>query len=73
MKTKNIFCRSFKCLLNIRVHALQSELEKLSISNLVKFLLRSMSSKIERACEEMTKCSIKIGPKKTLFGQLKGP
>ena len=35
-------------------HALQSELNKVSISNFNKFRLQSLSSKIERAFEKMT-------------------
>ena len=73
MKIKNIFCLFFKCSLNFRAHALQSELNKVSISNFVKFRLQSMSSKMEQAFEKMTKFSIKIGPKRTLIRQLKGP
>ena len=46
---KNIFCPLFKCSLNFRAHALQSELNKVSISNFVKFQLQRISSKIERA------------------------
>ena len=36
METKIIFCPFFKCLLNYRAHTLQSELNKVSISNFVK-------------------------------------
>ena len=51
---------------NLRDHALQSELNKDSISNFVKFELQSMSSKVERAFKKMKKKnSIKIGPKRT--------
>ena len=42
----------FKCLLNFRAHALQSELNKVSISNFVKFRLQSLSLKDERASEK---------------------
>ena len=52
MKIKTWFVRFFKCLLNFRAHALQSELSKVSIFNFVKFELQSMSSKIERAFEK---------------------
>ena len=68
---KNIFCCFFKCSLNFRAHALQSELNKVSISNFVKFRLQSMSSKIERAFKKTTKFSIKIRLKRTLIRQLK--
>ena len=67
------FVSFFKCSLNFRAHALQSELTKVSISNFVKFRLQSMSCKIEREFEKRTTFSIKIGPKRTLIRQLKGP
>ena len=38
--------------LNFRAHALQSESNKVSISNFVKLQLQSMSSKSERAFEK---------------------
>ena len=60
MKTKAFFV-IFKCSLNFRAHALQSKLNKFSISNFVKFQLQIMRSKIERASETITKFSIKIG------------
>ena len=37
MKTKTFFVLFFKCSLNFRAHALQSELNKVSISNFGKF------------------------------------
>ena len=49
------FCCFFKCSLNFIAHALQSELNKVSISNFVKFRLQIMSSKIERAFEKNNK------------------
>ena len=49
------------------------ELDEVSISNFVKFELQRISSKIERAFEKRTKSSIKIGPKRTIIRQLKGP
>ena len=52
---KNIFCNFFKCSLNFRAHALQSELNKDGYTNFVKFRLQSKSYKIERAFEKMTK------------------
>ena len=70
---QNIFCPFFKCSLNFRDHALQLELTKVILSNFVKFRLQSMSFKIERACEKRTTFSIKIGPKRKLFRQQKGP
>ena len=41
----------FKYLLNFRARALQTELNKVSISNFVKFQLKTMSSKIEPVFE----------------------
>ena len=49
---KNIFSCFFKCLLNFRAHALQSEVTKVSVSNFVKVWLQSMSSQIEQAFEK---------------------
>ena len=49
IKIKTWFVCFFKCLLNFRAHALQSELSKFSIFNFVEFRLQSMSSKIEIA------------------------
>ena len=45
----------FKCLLNFRAHALQSELNKVGYTNFVKLRLQSMSFKIERAFEKRKK------------------
>ena len=70
---KNIFNNFFKCSLNFRVHAVQSELTKVSIANFVKFRFQSMSSTIEQAFEKITKCSPKKGPKIAFIRQLKGP
>ena len=53
MKIKTWNVRFFKCSLNFRAHALQSELSKVSISNFSKFQLQSNRSKIERAFEKM--------------------
>ena len=49
---KNMFSCFFKGSLNFKAHALQTELNKVSISNFVKFQLQSKSSKIERAFEK---------------------
>ena len=46
------YVRFFKCSLNFRAHALQSELNKVGYTNFAKFRLQSMSSKIERAFEK---------------------
>ena len=48
------FCYFFKCSPNFKVHALQSELNKVGHINFVKFRLQSMSSKIEKECEKRT-------------------
>ena len=61
----------FRCSFNFRVHVLQLELNKVSISNFVKFQLESIGFKIARAIEKMTKISIKIWPKWTIIRQLK--
>ena len=68
---KNIFCCFFKCSLNFRGHALEPELNKVRISNFVKFWLQSMNFKIERAFDKTTKFSIKIRVKMRLIRQLK--
>ena len=52
-------------------HTLQSEVYKVCLSNFVKFLLQSMSSKIKRAFEKTQKNSIKIRLKRTLIRQQK--
>ena len=60
----SVFLCSNKCSReNFRAHALQSELNKVSISNFVKFRLQSMSSKIEQAFEKTTKFPSKLGLK----------
>ena len=65
-----IFCHFFKCLLNLKAHVLQSEINKVSTSNVVKFQLQCISSQIEWAFEKITKFSIKIGPRRTIIRQL---
>ena len=52
MKIKTWNVCFFKCSLNFRAHALQSELNKVSISNFSKFQLQSNSSNIEQAFEK---------------------
>ena len=52
LKTKNIYCHFFKCLPNFRAHVLQSNLNKVSIFNFVKFQLQRMNSKIEQALKK---------------------
>ena len=73
LKQKTFFVIFFKCLLNFRAYALQLEHNKVGYTNFVKFQLQGISSKIERAFENMTKFSIKTGSKKTIFSQVKGP
>ena len=53
-------------LAQLRAHAPQLELIEVSISNFVKFLLQSMSYKIEQAFEKKITFSIKIWLKLTL-------
>ena len=60
-------------LAQFEAHTLQSELNKVSISNFLKFQLQSNSSRIELAFEKLVKISMKIGPKRTLIRKLKGP
>ena len=72
MKTKTFFSLCFQILTQFKALALQSELNKVRISNFVKFQLQSLGSKIEQAFDKMTKFSIKRGPKMTLIWQLKG-
>ena len=55
MKTKTWFVCFFKCMLNLRAYVLQSELNKVSISNFVKFRLKSLGFKIEREFEKKKK------------------
>ena len=52
MKAKTWFVCFFKYSLNFKAHALQLELNKVSISNFVKFRLQSISLKIEQAFEK---------------------
>ena len=74
MKTKTYFVIFLKCLLNFKTHVLQSKLNKVTISNFVKFQLQYISSKIEGIFEKkMTKFPIKIVPKQRIIRQLKGP
>ena len=55
MKIKTWFVYFFECLLNLWAHALQSELNKVTKSNFVKFQYQTMISKIERAFEKINK------------------
>ena len=73
LKTKTYFVFFSNARPILRALALQSELNKVSISNFVRFQLQHISSKIERAFEKRTQFSIKIGPKRTSIRQLKGP
>ena len=51
---ENFVC-FFKCLLNFRAHAMQSELNKVGYTKFLKFRFQNMSSKIEQAFEKMNK------------------
>ena len=51
----------FKGSLNFRANTLQSEPNKVSITNFVKFQLQSMSSKIEQAIEKQQNFPSKLG------------
>ena len=66
-KTKTWFNRFFKCLLSFRAHALQSSLNKGSLSKFVKFRLQSMSSKLERAFEKTNKIVHQDRAKKDIY------
>ena len=52
MKIKTLFVRFFKCSFVLRVGAVIFELDKVSMSNFVKFEFRSMTLKIERVFEK---------------------
>ena len=55
MKTKTWFVRFFKCSFVLRVGAVIFELDKVSMSNFVKFEFRSMTLKIEGVFEKTNK------------------
>ena len=55
MKIKTCLVRFFKCSFVLRVGAVIFELDKVSMSNLVKFEFRSMTLKIERVFEKTNK------------------
>ena len=55
MKTKTWFVRFFKCSFVLRVGAVIFELNKVSMSNFVKFEFRSMTLKIEGVFEKTNK------------------
>ena len=52
-KTRFVLSSSFKWSLNLKDHALQSELSKVGISNFLKFELPNMSSKFKQAFKKM--------------------
>ena len=52
MKIKTLFVRFFKCSFVLRVGAVIFELNKVSMSNFVKFEFLGMTLKIERVCEK---------------------
>ena len=55
MKTKTWFVRFFKCSFVLRVCAVIFELNKVSMSNFVKFEFRSMTLNIEGVFEKTNK------------------
>ena len=55
MKIKTWFVRFFKCSFVLRVAAVIFELDKVSMSNFVKFELWNMTLKIEGEFEKMNK------------------
>ena len=55
MKIKTWYVRFFKCSFVLRVGAVIVELDKVSMSNFVKFVLRSMTLKIKGVFEKMKK------------------
>ena len=55
MKIKTWFVRFFKCSFVLRVGAVIFELDKVSMSNFVKFEFRSMAFKIEGVFEKTNK------------------
>ena len=66
MKTKTWFVYFFKCSFVLKVCAVIFELDKVSMSNFVKFEILSMTLKIERVFEKTNKiCSKKLA-KRTL-------
>ena len=63
MKIKTWFARFFKCSLVLRVGAVIFKLDKVSMSNLVKFEFLSMTFKIERIFEKTNIILSKNWPK----------
>ena len=63
MKIKHGLIVFFKLSFVLRVGAVIFELEKVSMSNFVKFELRSMTLKIGGVFEEQTKFRVKNWPK----------
>ena len=75
MKIKTWFVRFFKCSFVLRVGEVIFELDKVSMSNLVKFEFWSMTLKIEGEFEEKKeeKIESKTGLKGREFSKKKGP
>ena len=67
IKTNTWFVCFLKCMLNYRAHALQSKLNKVSISNFVLFRLQSMSFKIEQAFEKTNQIFHQKRAKKDIY------
>ena len=57
----------FKGLLNLKAHAVQSELNKVGYTNFAKFRLQSMSFKIEQAFEKTNKIFHQNRAKKDIY------
>ena len=55
MKIQNMDCSFFKCSFVLRVGVVIFELDKVTMSNFVKFEFRSMTLKIERVFEKTHK------------------
>ena len=66
MKIKTLFVCFFKCSLVLRVGAIIFELDKISMSNFVKFDFWSMTLKIEGEFEKTNKILIQKLAKRTM-------
>ena len=67
IKTNTWFVCFFKCSLIFLVHALQSELNKVSVFNSVRLQLQSIGSKIERVFEKTNKIFHQNRSKKDIY------
>ena len=65
---KNIFCDFFKCSLHFRPHGLQSKLNKVSISNLVKFHKNKAKKDNNQATKRtINQCKVPYKSRKHIF------